>query len=66
VIVDDDADSVDRVRLPHEKHEAYDTAYYTRELRRAAENILAPLGWDERDIQQYLADRTDASLVQFE
>ena len=66
VVVDDDASPMDRVRLAHERHEAYDTAHYARQLRRAAESILAPLGWDKRDIQQYLADRTDASLAQFE
>jgi DNA polymerase I len=34
-------------------------------LLRAAESVLAPLGWRRADIEDYLADRTDASLSDF-
>jgi len=65
VVVDDQADSMDRVRLVHESSTNYDTAYYATLLHRAAESVLSPLGWREHDIKQYLSDRTDTSLLQF-
>ncbi|WP_280177987.1 hypothetical protein [Halorussus marinus] len=35
------------------------------ELIRAAESVLSPVGWRERRIRRYLADRTNASLRRY-
>lgn len=61
VVVADDRDGRDRVRLADEA-EGYDAGFYRDRLLRAAESVLAPAGWRRGDIEAYLADRTDAAL----
>ncbi|MEF8915742.1 type B DNA-directed DNA polymerase [Natronomonas sp.] len=65
VIADDDISGRDRVRLGFEDVDTYDAEAYIERLKRAAESILSPLGWRQRDIEQYLDDREDASLLQY-
>lgn len=64
VVVDDAKRSRDRVRLPDEA-ETYDAEFYVDQLLRAAESVLAPLGWRQDDIKEYLADHVDATLAAF-
>jgi len=64
VVVDDSTRSRDRVALVDEA-DTYDADYYADELIRAAESVLSPVGWCERRIRRYLADRTDASLRRY-
>lgn len=64
VVVDDSKASQDRVALI-ENAEQYDAEYYVGEVLRAAESVLSPVGWRERDIRKYLADREDVSLNRF-
>ncbi|MFC7228531.1 type B DNA-directed DNA polymerase [Salinirubellus salinus] len=65
VVADDDADSVDRVRLAHESPDRYDADCYAARLVRAAESVLSPLGWDESRIRRRLAGTRDARLGSF-
>jgi len=65
VVVDDDADGRERVRLAHEAPATYDAGFYADLLSRAAESVVAPLGWRRGDVETYLAERTDASLTGF-
>jgi DNA polymerase I len=64
VVVDDSKQSHDRVQLASEASR-YDPDFYAQQLVRAAESILSPLGWRRDDIEEYLADRTDASLATY-
>lgn len=64
VVVDDSKQSRDRVRMPDEATTS-DAVFYADQLVRAAESVLAPLGWRQADIEAYLAERTDASLDAF-
>jgi DNA polymerase I len=65
VVVDDTARSRDRVRLPHEAGEEYDSDFYRTQLLRAAESVLSPLGWNRRDIEATLTDRETLTLGRF-
>ena len=65
VVVDDTVSTVDRVRLTFEEPNTYDTDFYVTQLYRAAESVLSPLGWRRQDIQSYLSERTDSSLVRY-
>jgi DNA polymerase I len=65
VVTDDARDSRERVRLARETPTDYDAEFYADRLVRAAESVLAPLGWRRADIEASLADRTDASLSDF-
>ncbi|SEN32104.1 DNA polymerase I [Halorientalis persicus] len=65
VVTDDDCDSRERVRLARESPTDYDAECYADRLVRAAESVCAPLGWRRGDIEDYLAERTDASLSAF-
>ncbi|SFL45491.1 DNA polymerase I [Halogranum rubrum] len=65
VVVDDSKQTADRVALATEGVEEYDIEFYRKQLIRAAESVLSPLGWREADITQYLADYKDISLQTF-
>jgi DNA polymerase I len=65
VVVDDDADSADRVRLAHEAPGRYDVDCYAERLVRAAASLLSPLGWDESRIHRRLSGTRDARLGSF-
>ena len=66
VVVDDGARLPNRVRLPFEKIEEYDADVYTRELIRAAESIVSPLGWEREDIRRYLRETKDSTIQAYE
>ncbi|MDY6771318.1 MAG: DNA polymerase domain-containing protein, partial [Candidatus Nanohaloarchaea archaeon] len=62
IVHNDEAQGIERVRLPYDDLETYDTAFYRSHLIRAAESILSPLGWDRDDIETYLSDTTTHNL----
>lgn len=62
VIVDDQKRGRDRVTLLTEGPQDYDAEFYVRELIRAGESVLAPMGWQEDDLRRYLADHVDTRL----
>jgi DNA polymerase, archaea type len=64
VVVDDGAGSRERVRLPFEAV-GYDPAFYRRELLRATESVVSPLGWRLDDIERHLRGERDASLLSY-
>ena len=66
VVIDDERSGADRVRLAFEEPEAYDAGFYADRLVRAAESVLAPLGWDRDDIRRFLAETRNARLSSFE
>ncbi|WP_248516322.1 type B DNA-directed DNA polymerase [Salinarchaeum laminariae] len=65
VVVDEDAESRDRVRLQHEEGEGYDVGFYRELLLRAAESVVSPVGWRRDEIEGYLDSRTDGSLAAY-
>lgn len=65
VVVDDESETSERVRLAFEQPETYDAKFYVDQLYRITESVLSPLGWREQDVRSYLADRTDASLARY-
>jgi DNA polymerase I len=65
VVVDDDHETADRVRLAAETPERYDTMFYDDLLVRAAASVLSPVGWREHRIRAYLSDTTNATLHSF-
>ncbi|WP_181686923.1 type B DNA-directed DNA polymerase [Halorhabdus salina] len=66
VVIDDDRRGPDRVRLAFEDPDAYDPDFYADRVVRAAESILAPLGWESDDIRRCLGETWDATLSSFE
>ena len=66
VVTDDDARKPEHgVRLAFEEPEAYDPAFYDRELIRAAESVVSPLGWDRGDVRDHLRETGDADLAAY-
>ncbi|WP_435073491.1 type B DNA-directed DNA polymerase [Halorubrum sp. HHNYT27] len=65
VVVDADARGASRVRLEFEELGRYDTAWYEDAVVRAVESVLAPVGWREAEIRQYLSGTTDETLASF-
>ena len=65
VVVDDEKTSRDRVALAHERIETYDPSYYEKQLVRAIESILSPLGWDRTNIARELNRTREADLGMF-
>jgi len=65
VVVDDDREGPERVRLTFEECEGYDTAFYAERLIRACASVVGPLGWDEDRVRRYLRDERDATLSAF-
>jgi len=67
VVVDDDRDSLDRVRLVDEIDEttAYDPSFYRTRAVRAAASVLSAVGWGSEQIEQYLSDRESVPLSGF-
>jgi DNA polymerase I len=66
VVVDNDKQSRDRVQLLAEAPDTYDSEFYADELIRATESVLAPMGWREGDIREYLADYRDNTLDHYQ
>ncbi|MHB9285864.1 type B DNA-directed DNA polymerase [Halobacteriales archaeon Cl-PHB] len=65
VVVDDDADGRERVRLSFEDVPDYDADFYATLLIRAAESLTAPLGWDRTDLRRYLGGEENHELASF-
>lgn len=65
VVVDDGARLPNRVRLPFEEIDGYDAEVYSRELIRAAESIISPLGGERGDIRRYLSEYEVSALTSF-
>ena len=65
VVVDADARGAARVRLEYEDIGRYDTAWYEDAAMRAFESVLAPVGWREGEIRQYLSGVSDETLAGF-
>ena len=65
VVVDSDARGASRVRLEFEDLGRYDTAWYEDAAMRAVESVLAPVGWREGEIRQYLSGTGDETLASF-
>jgi len=65
VVVDDERSSRERVRLLSEDPTTYDRSFYRERTLRAARSVLAPLGWDRKRIEGYLAGRADGRLDAF-
>jgi DNA polymerase I len=65
VVVDDSLDGPERIRFPFESVERYDADYYATQLRRAALSVLAPLGYDDRELTRALRATTDRTLGSF-
>ena len=66
VVVDDDPDARERVRLYFEDVDGYDPGFYVELLLRATESVVSPLGWDRADIDRYLRRGRDIGLSAFE
>lgn len=58
VVRDDDASQMDRVRLDFEAEE-YDSKSYRKELIRAAESVLSPLGYGREGIEKEIYGSDD-------
>ena len=66
LVIDDDPDAPERVRLHFESLEpTYDTDYYRTALVRACESIVSPLGWDRERIETYLRGDREVTLDTF-
>jgi len=62
IVVNADARGAARIRLSFEDPDRYDTGWYETQAIRAVGSILSPTGWCERDIRDYLARSTNATL----
>jgi DNA polymerase I len=65
VVVDADTAGAARVRLPFEAGDGYDAAWYADAAIRAVASVLAPVGWREGDVREYLDGTRDATLAGF-
>ncbi|WP_066418711.1 type B DNA-directed DNA polymerase [Halorubrum aethiopicum] len=65
VVVDTDARGAARVRLEFEDLGRYDTEWYEEAAVRAVESVLAPVGWREGEIKQYLSGTSDETLASY-
>lgn len=65
VVVDDAKQSRDRVALATEVPDTYDAEFYCTQLLRAAESLLAPLGWDRSRIRRYLAETEESRITAY-
>lgn len=66
VVVDDEKQGRDRVRLSHEAGDSSDTEFYRTQLLRAAESVLSPCGWRKEEIENTLEGTADVGLTYFE
>jgi DNA polymerase I len=67
VVVDDDRDSLERVRLADELDDttSYDPAFYRTRAVRATASVLSTLGWGSEQVERYLSDRQSVPLSGF-
>ncbi len=67
VVRNDKANLMDRTRLDFEVKEGeYDSMFYKKELIRAAESILSPLGLDREDIRRRLSMKQRSTIRNFQ
>ncbi|GAB6878404.1 type B DNA-directed DNA polymerase [Halorubrum gandharaense] len=65
IVVDADARGAGRVRLEFKDVSRCDTEWYADAAVRAVESVLAPVGWREGEIRDYLAGASDETLGTF-
>jgi DNA polymerase I len=65
LVHNDSSIGIERVRLPYDDPDTYDTAFYRDQLIRAAESILAPLGWERQEIRAAISETKDVGLRSF-
>jgi DNA polymerase I len=65
VVVNDEKEGRERVRLLSEAGSVYDTRWYRTQLVRAAVSVLSPVGWRAEEIRQALASQVVPSLEYF-
>ncbi|MFC6751937.1 type B DNA-directed DNA polymerase [Halorubrum tibetense] len=65
VVVNNNAHGTERVRLSYEDITRYDTDWYANAAIRAVESVLAPIGWREGEIRDYLTGTTDQTLTAY-
>ncbi len=65
VVVDDDRRDATSVRLAHESPSEYDVGFYRELVVRAAESVVAPLGWEREALARHLAGVRTPSLSAF-
>ena len=65
VVVDDDRRDAMSVRLAHESPSEYDVGFYRELVVRAAESVVAPLGWEREALARHLAGVCTPSLSAF-
>ncbi len=49
-----------------EETEKYDPNFYAKKLLEACETVVSPLGWDIKNINQFISDKRDINLQVFE
>ena len=65
VVIDSNARGASRVRLAFEEISRYDIEWYEDAAVRAVESVLAPVGWREGEMRQYLSETRDETLASF-
>ncbi|SEH12746.1 DNA polymerase I [Natronorubrum sediminis] len=65
VVVDDEARTADRVRIPVESIDEYDLEFYEGKLVEACESVLSPLGWDRTRIRRHVSGVAVTRLTSF-
>ena len=65
VVVDADARGAARVQLEFEDIGPCDAEWYDDEAVRAVESVLSPVGWDEGELRQYLAETTEETPLRY-
>ena len=67
LVVDDDGDTADRVRLGTEvtPETRYDTGFYRESALRAAASVPSPFGWSVEAVRSAVANGSDDSLLRF-
>ncbi len=65
IVRDDEAEHMNRTRLDFEAEEGcYDPNFYKKQLIRATESVLSPLGIDREDIRRRFGSTSKENLVQ--
>ena len=65
VVRNDDAEPLERVRLKFEAEGEYDTKFYRKQLIRAAESVLSPLGLDREEIRNEISKNQRHRLTDY-
>lgn len=65
IVTDDDKEGQERIRLPYENNETYDTAFYREQLIRAGTSLLSPFGWTKTDVDHAIQESRPTRLSAF-